>query len=138
MYTIKQPSKIIFGENTISNFNFPENPLIITSQGAKSRGWIELLGLKDFFLFDKVESNPDIEITDKIISEFKNNFSTIIGLGGGSVLDVSKYVAHKLNKIKILIPTTFGSGSEVTRISVLKVDGKKKVFIMIRCLQILH
>ena len=25
-----------------------------------------------------------------------------------------------------MIPTTFGSGSEVTRISVLKVDGKKK------------
>ena len=69
MYTIKQPSKIIFGENTISYFNFPENHLIITSQGAKSRGWIELLGQKDFFLFDKVESNPDIETTDKIISE---------------------------------------------------------------------
>ena len=27
-----------------------------------------------------------------------------------------------------MIPTTFGSGSEVTRISVLKVDGKKKSF----------
>ena len=29
---------------------------------------------------------------------------------------------------KILIPTTFGSGSEVTRISVLQFDGIKKSF----------
>ena len=43
-------------------------------------------------------------------------------------MDVAKYVAHKLKKKKILIPTTFGSGSEVTRISVLKVNGKKKSF----------
>ena len=27
-----------------------------------------------------------------------------------------------------MIPTTFGSGSEVTKISVLKIDGKKKSF----------
>ena len=128
MYTIKQPSRIVFGENTISSFDFPEKPLLITSKGAKSRGWIEFLEIKDFFLFDKVESNPSIETANKIISEFQNNFTTIIGLGGGSVLDVSKYVAHKLNKIKILIPTTFGSGSEVTRISVLKINGKKKSF----------
>ena len=52
----------------------------------------------------------------------------IIGLGGGSSLDVAKFVAQKLHKKKILVPTTFGSGSEVTRISVLKVDGKKKSF----------
>ncbi len=43
-------------------------------------------------------------------------------------MDVAKYCAFKMNKLKIMIPTTFGSGSEVTRISVLKVDGKKKSF----------
>jgi len=37
-------------------------------------------------------------------------------------------VGFKLQKNKIMIPTTFGSGSEVTRISVLKVDGKKQSF----------
>ena len=35
---------------------------------------------------------------------------------------------EKLNKKKILVPTTFGSGSDVTRISVLRVNGKKKSF----------
>ena len=43
-------------------------------------------------------------------------------------MDVAKFIANKMNKFKILIPTTFGSGSEVTRISVLKVNDKKKSF----------
>ena len=96
---------------------------------SKSRGWLEHLQINNQHVFDCVEPNPSIETTSKIISEFQNiDFSHIIGLGGGSSLDVAKYVAHKLKKKKILIPTTFGSGSEVTRISVLKVNGKKKSF----------
>ncbi len=43
-------------------------------------------------------------------------------------MDVAKYCAFKMRKLKIMIPTTFGSGSEVTRIAVLKVDNKKKSF----------
>lgn len=129
MYTIKQPSKIIFGKFSVSEFNFSENCLLITSKGAKNRGWIEYLGLKNYHLFDQVENNPSIETTEKICSEFSNsNVSSIIGLGGGSSLDVAKFCALRLKKFKIMIPTTFGSGSEVTRIAVLKVDGRKKSF----------
>ncbi len=128
MYTIRQPKKIIFGMNSSQNFDFPKNSLVITTSGAKSRGWIDYLKIKNFTLFDSVEPNPSMEIIDDILSEFDQNFSSIIGLGGGSSLDVAKFVANKLKKIKILIPTTFGSGSEVTRISVLKVNGKKTSF----------
>ena len=129
MFKITQPPSIIFGEHSARNYSFPENCLVITSKGAISRGWLEYLKLDDYHIFDKVEPNPDIETTGDIISQFKNsNFSGIIGLGGGSSLDVAKFVANKMKKFKILIPTTFGSGSEVTRISVLKVNGKKKSF----------
>ena len=129
MWTVKQPSEIIFGEGSSTYFSYPKKFLIITSKGAKSRGWLEHLQINNQHVFDCVEPNPSIETASKIISEFQNiDFSHVIGLGGGSSLDVAKYVARELKKKKILIPTTFGSGSEVTRISVLKVNGKKKSF----------
>ncbi|MCH6575199.1 MAG: iron-containing alcohol dehydrogenase [Bacteroidetes bacterium] len=129
MNTIKQPSEIIFGKNSARDYSFPKNCLVITSKGAKNRGWLDYLRINKNLLFDKVESNPSIETTEEILSKFTNeNVSHVIGLGGGSSLDVAKYVAYKMNKPKILVPTTFGSGSEVTRISVLKVDSKKQSF----------
>ena len=129
MNVIKQPNFIIFGKNSINEFNFPADCLVITSKGAKKRGWLDFFKLKNYYIYDKVEPNPSIEIINEIISDFRDsNFSHVIGLGGGSSLDVAKFVALKLKKFKILIPTTFGSGSEVTRISVLKVNGKKQSF----------
>ena len=129
MFVIKHPPKIIFGKNSIKRFNFPENCLVITSQGAKSRNWLNDLDIENFYLFDQVESNPSIETANKIISTFKDySISSVIGIGGGSSLDVAKFVSRELNKNKIMIPTTFGSGSEVTPISVLKVNNKKQSF----------
>jgi len=129
MFTIKQPNTILFGKYSSRDFSFPENCLIITSKGTKNRGWLDYLKIKNYHVFDNVESNPSIKTAEKIISDFKNSvFSYVIGLGGGSSLDVAKFVACKIKTRKILIPTTFGSGSEVTRISVLKVNGKKQSF----------
>tara|TARA_Y100001949_G_scaffold90315_1_gene76332 strand:- start:378 stop:1316 length:939 start_codon:yes stop_codon:yes gene_type:complete len=129
MFKITQPPLIIFGKHSVRDYSFPQNCLVVTSRGATPRGWLEYLKLNNCYMFDKVEPNPSIETAERIISEFRgSNFSSIIGLGGGSSMDVAKFVANKMDKFKILIPTTFGSGSEVTRISVLKVDGKKKSF----------
>ena len=129
MFKITQPPVIMFGRHSARDYSLPQNCLVITSRGAITRGWLEYLKLDNYHIFDKVESNPSIETAESIISEFSNsNFSSIIGLGGGSSMDVAKFIANKLDKFKILIPTTFGSGSEVTRISVLKVNGKKKSF----------
>tara|TARA_B110000438_G_scaffold88586_1_gene88083 strand:+ start:2145 stop:3086 length:942 start_codon:yes stop_codon:yes gene_type:complete len=129
MYTIKQPPQIIFGKFSVRDYIFPKQCLVITSKGSKSRGWLEYSKLKDAYLFENVEPNPSMETVEKIISEFNSfNFSHVIGLGGGSAMDVAKYVGYKMRKKKIMIPTTFGSGSEVTRISVLKINGKKKSF----------
>ena len=129
MFTIKQPSTIIFGKYSARDYKIPKDSLVITSRGAKSRNWLEYIGLTDSYIYDNVESNPSIETTEQIISEFSDsNFSNVIGIGGGSVLDVAKFVGYKMKKIKIMIPTTFGSGSEVTRIAVLKINGKKQSF----------
>ena len=129
MFTIKQPSQIIFGENSAKEFHFPERPLVISSKGCKSRNWLKYLELRDPILFDSVEPNPSMETVNSIISKFdESEFDYVIGLGGGSSLDVAKFVGFKTLKKKIMIPTTFGSGSEVTRISVLKINGKKTSF----------
>jgi succinate semialdehyde reductase len=129
MFKITQPPVIIFGKHSVRDYSFPENCLIVTSRGASPRGWLEYLKLNSYNIFDKVESNPSFQTAETIISEFRNsNFSSVIGLGGGSSMDIAKFVANKLDKFKILIPTTFGSGSEVTKISVLKVNGMKKSF----------
>ena len=129
MWTIKQPPKILFGKHSVKEFSFPDKCLVITSKGARSRGWLEYAGLNNHIVFDDVEPNPSLETTEKIIFKFQDfDFSHIVGIGGGSSMDVAKYCAFKMNKLKIMIPTTFGSGSEVTRISVLKVDNKKKSF----------
>ena len=129
MFTIKQPSTIIFGKHSARDYELPEDSLVITSKGAKLRGWIDYTNLNNAYIFDNVEPNPSIETVEKIIGEFGlQTFSHVVGIGGGSSLDVAKFVAFKLKKRKIMIPTTFGSGSEVTRISVLKVNGKKQSF----------
>ena len=124
MWKFTQPSSIYFDTGAAHEYNYPPNSLIITSKGAISRGWIDYMKIKNFTIFDEVKPNPSFETIEDITSQFKDeNFSCIIGLGGGSSLDVAKFVASKMEKKKIMIPTTFGTGSEVTCISVLNVDG---------------
>ena len=129
MWTISQPKCIIFGKDSAKEFSYTKNNLIITSKGAKNRGWVDYLKIKDFQIYDEICPNPSIELTEKIIDGFSDTkIDYVIGLGGGSSMDVAKFVGKKLQKKKILIPTTFGSGSEVTKISVLNVKGKKTSF----------
>ena len=89
MYTIRQPNKIIFGINSVREFLFEKNCLVITSSGAKSRGWLDYLSIQDYQIFDSVEPNPSMDTVEKILSEYNQTFSYVIGLGGGSSLDVA-------------------------------------------------
>ena len=128
MFTIKQPSRIIFGKNTAYEFQFPKKSLVITSPGAKSRNWFSYTGIDEKLVFDSVKPNPSMEIVEEIISLYQNlDFDYVIGIGGGSSMDVVKYAASEIGVEKILIPTTFGTGAEMTTYCVLKFDGKKKL-----------
>ena len=102
--------------------------MVTTVPPELSDKWLGRMGIQDYLLYDKVQPEPSIEMVKEVIEEYKSkNISAMIGLGGGSSMDVVKYAASEMGVEKILIPTTFGTGAEMTTYCVLKFDGKKKL-----------
>ena len=129
MDTVRLPKVIQFGEDALSQAEYPKNALVVTTVPPElSDKWLGKMGIQDYILYDKVQPEPSIEMVKEVIDEYKSkNISAMIGLGGGSSMDVVKYAASEMNVEKILIPTTFGTGAEMTTYCVLKFDGKKKL-----------
>jgi len=129
MDTVRIPKVIQFGEDALSQAEYPKNALVVTTVPPElSDKWLGRMGIQDYLLYDKVQPEPSIEMVKEVIDEYKSkNISTMIGLGGGSSMDVVKYAASEMGVEKILIPTTFGTGAEMTTYCVLKFDGKKKL-----------
>ena len=129
MHVVKIPKIINFGKNALGETQYPKNALVVTTAPPQiSEKWLGKMGIKDYMLFDKVTPEPSIDDVNTVIAEFKDkNPSVLIGLGGGSSMDVVKYASSEMGKQKILIPTTFGTGAEMTTYCVLKFDGKKKL-----------
>ena len=129
MDTVRVPKVIQFGEDALSQAEYPKNALVVTTVPTElSDKWLGRMGIQDYLLYDKVQPEPSIEMVKEVIEEYKSkNISAMIGLGGGSSMDVVKYAASEMGVEKILIPTTFGTGAEMTTYCVLKFDGKKKL-----------
>ncbi|MDC0203084.1 iron-containing alcohol dehydrogenase [Candidatus Nitrosopelagicus sp.] len=129
MDTVRIPKVIQFGEDALSQAEYPKNALVVTTVPPElSDKWLGKMGIQDYILYDKVQPEPSIEMVKEVIEEYKSkNISAMIGLGGGSSMDVVKYAASEMDVEKILIPTTFGTGAEMTTYCVLKFDGKKKL-----------
>lgn len=78
-------------------------------------------------LFDGVEPNPSLEtVTKGALLLTQDKADLVIALGGGSAIDAAKammFFGHKATGTKkpmlVAIPTTSGTGSEVTAISVV-------------------
>ena len=123
------PKKIVFGENAAKEFDYPKKTLVITTTTPEIyTKWIDYMGLEDYEIYDEVTPDPSIEAIEKIKNQYEGKeISAYIGLGGGSSMDVCKYLSKMTGTQKILIPTTFGTGAEMTTYAVISFDHKKKL-----------
>jgi alcohol dehydrogenase class IV len=151
------PGKIIFGNGAASEAGKEakklgaKKALVVTDQGVIKAGLVNAIeeSLKDqkvaFGVFDQVAAEPQAQIVDECAQVVKGkSYDIIIGIGGGSSLDVAKgasVMATNKGKIldyigvdmvphhglpKILLPTTAGTGSEVTR-TIVATDEVQKI-----------
>lgn len=72
--------------------------------------------------------NPTLNYAQSLLYMIPKDTTEIVSKGGGSTIDVGKWLAKELKLKHTVIPTTAGTGSEVTKYVVLMVDGKKKTF----------
>lgn len=125
--------------------------LIVTDKGVVAANLLNKIKSNlenhniEYAIFDKVEHDPSIE-TIKACLDFSNkqNSDLVISVGGGSSIDVGKTVAmlkgcggniknyFGLDKVPrrglptIAVPTTAGTGSEVTPVAVLSLKQEHK------------
>lgn len=130
-------------------------PLIVNDKGIVDLGLIAPIAnafnnaQMQYWCFDKVVADPPEAIVIEAVDYAKQaKVDGVIGLGGGSSLDTAKLVAllanseesisdiYGVDNIKgkrlplILIPTTAGTGSEVTPISIVTTGETTKAGIV--------
>jgi len=121
-------------------------PLIITDKGVSAAGLVSIVteAIKDGVtigaITDDVPQDSSLEVVNRLAGMYRDNgCDSIIAVGGGSVMDTAKGVnivvsenADDLMKFSgagalkralrplVVIPTTSGTGSEVTLVAVVK------------------
>lgn len=128
-------TKIYYGDNALDRLSeIPYNKImVITDPFVVQSGMIELItkrlekGKKQYSIFKDVVPDPPIE---KVVAGVKALLDympeAIVAVGGGSAIDSAKAIrefagkAGELHNVALIaVPTTSGTGSEVTAFSVI-------------------
>jgi alcohol dehydrogenase class IV len=126
-------TNVYFGENSLEILQEIKGAkvLIVCDSFIESSGMVDKVKANltscDVYVFSKVVPDPPIEIVSegiKCLSEC--NADVMIAIGGGSSIDAAKAIREMACQLGIAhinecyaIPTTSGTGSEVTRFSVI-------------------
>ena len=126
-----------------------DRTLLVTTGGSLERfGYLdELKNILEcqVFIYDRVHANPDVdEIREAVLLGKENNVSSVIGFGGGSSIDAAKaaavgivseidvedFLLQGLSPTEdtlpiIAIPTTSGTGSELSQGAIISSREKK-------------
>lgn len=122
-----------------SSFALGERDLVITN-GFLYEPFMAELGLPCHFVMQEQygQGEPSDEMMDSILRDLEGTqFDRVVAIGGGTVIDISKLFVlrglscsrdafeHRIPLIKekslIIVPTTCGTGSEVTNISIAEI-----------------
>jgi len=154
------PTKIILGEGAVKKLGeivmaFGSKALVFGSPSERFKDILaDLLKHGVSFLYYPVAGEPTVEVVREAIAYAKQNqVDVIVGIGGGSVLDTAKAVAGLITNEGdlydylevigrgqsllhpalpyIAIPTTAGTGTEVTKNAVIG-DPNQKVKVSLR------
>ncbi len=155
-FTFYLPTRIVFGRGCLNRLGVEaaklgDRCLLVSGRSfARRSGYLNRLveilresGLK-VTVFDQVEPNPSLETVYKGAEEGReNSCNLVVALGGGSAMDAAKGIAFLLksgarleesfapNQVDealpiVAVPTTCGTGSEVTRYAVLTDVGRRR------------
>ena len=126
-------TNIISGENALDWLNRQscQSLLVVSDPYFAENGWMEKIAgrvqaeKREFF--DGVKPDPSVELAAEGTALVKQlQPDTIVALGGGSAMDCAKAMVYfsGLQMPLVAIPTTSGSGSEVTDFAVLIRSGR--------------
>ncbi len=136
-------TEIFFGENALDRLTALDfdSVMLVTDPFVVSSGMITLLtarldkaGIRYELFTDVVPDPPVDKIIAGVAAVLKTKAPCIIGVGGGSAIDTAKAIKKFATQFEadyiphlIAIPTTSGTGSEVTRFAVISnpAEGRK-------------
>ncbi|MCP3942678.1 MAG: aldehyde dehydrogenase family protein [Desulfobacteraceae bacterium] len=154
------PTNIIFGHGCLPAIYKEVNKLgaskvlVITDKGVRKTGLTQMVedALVDYCVgvFDQIEQDSSLDTVDAATKMARDlEADCIVSVGGGSVIDTAKVVCVALKNggsandhitmvrlqepqtPHIVIPTTSGTGSEVTNVAVIKnKDLGRKVYLL--------